>query len=467
MDSLQSRNQVDDKRAEPDEKRAGKSTLVRRKSDHPVEFAVHLDDPNEEITEQWQDGLHEWYIRRDDQCSVKPNRIPRDVSEMRSSQSLCPCLKRRSVSVSTNSKVSTPRERDSHSASREPFAVLPQKPSVVAWFQRCFRVPHLFGLPSPRKVDSSNRTHIPTISGIAANGSGVVDKIAKTARVICLYVLMVGATSCLDQAVHAFPVADAIPISCPCVEIFHVDPRDNVEQRVRQNNLMNRMDMVQLGGQLPSCKDPYTDVRRRGGKTRHVRQNQLDKVSDRTRWRARLEESWRPTTLALIVQDKKSQSLLAYVADLTRDQHRRGGRVFLTFPWNWNVLTTWPIQSMLDEAPFLFAREGKRGILTNCVDTARLVGRSRCCKSLMSQRLVQSSLANMVVSHEVYLWNVSIQEDSVYSCYPLDDEEATAFPSEADEAMREWRQEFPEQTRRAIIRIHTNLGHPQIRHSQR
>ena len=141
-----------------------------------------------------------------------------------------------------------------------------------------------------------------------------------------------------------------------------------------------------------------------------------------------MEESWRPATLALIVQDKKSQSLLACVADLTRDQHRRGGRVFLTFPWNWNVLTTWPIQSVLDEAPFLFAREGKRGILTNCVDTARLVGRSRCCKSLMSQRLVQSSLANMFVSHEVYLWNVSIQKDSVYSCYPLDDEEATAFP---------------------------------------
>ena len=30
----------------------GNSTLVRRRSDHPVEFAVHLDDPNEEITEQ-------------------------------------------------------------------------------------------------------------------------------------------------------------------------------------------------------------------------------------------------------------------------------------------------------------------------------------------------------------------------------------------------------------------------------
>ena len=70
--------------------------------------------------------------------------------------------------------------------------------------------------------------------------------------------------------------------------------------------------------------------------------------------------------------------------------HRRGGRVFLTFPWTWNVLTTWPIQSVLNEAPFLCAREGKKGILTNCVDTARLVGRSRCCKSLVSQRLVQS-----------------------------------------------------------------------------
>ena len=27
--------------------------------------------------------------------------------------------------------------------------------------------------------------------------------------------------------------------------------------------------------------------------------------------------------------------------------------------------------------------------------------------------------------------------------------------------MREWRQAFPEQLRRAIVRIHTNLGHPQ------
>ena len=71
-----------------------------------------------------------------------------------------------------------------------------------------------------------------------------------------------------------------------------------------------------------------------------------------------------------------------------------------------------------------------------------------------------SSLANLFVSHEVCLWNVSSQEDSVCCCFPLDDEEATALPSEEDEAMRKWRQEFPEQMRRAIIRIHTNLGHP-------
>ena len=76
-------------------------------------------------------------------------------------------------------------------------------------------------------------------------------------------------------------------------------------------------------------------------------------------------------------------------------------------------------------------------------------------------RLVQSSLANLFVSHEVCLWHASIQEDSVRSCDPPDVGEATAFPSEEDEAIREWRQEYLEQTRRAIVRIHTNLGQPQ------
>ena len=62
----------------------------------------------------------------------------------------------------------------------------------------------------------------------------------------------------------------------------------------------------------------------------------------------------------------------------------------------------------------------------------------------MSQHLVQSSIANLFVFHEVCLWNVSIQEDSVHNCTLLDDEETTNFPSEEDDSMREWKQEFPE-----------------------
>ena len=62
---------------------------------------------------------------------------------------------------------------------------------------------------------------------------------------------------------------------------------------------------------------------------RHVTCQRLARVSDRTIWRAKLKESWRPTTLALVIRNEKSRSLLAYVADLARDQHRRGGRVVL------------------------------------------------------------------------------------------------------------------------------------------
>ena len=277
-------------------------------SDHPVEFAVHLDDPNEEITEHWQDGLHEWYICRENQGLVTYNRSPCDVSEMRGSQSLCPCLKRRSVSVST---------------------VLPQKPSVGAWLQRCFRGFHLFGLPSSRKVDSY--------------GSGVVDKIAKTTRMMCWYLLMVAIMSCLDRAVHVPHGVDACLTNSSVVNSFHVgswNSHDNLEQRVQRRVRRNRVDLVQVGGQV-------TAVRPRGYQIRHVPQHKLAKVSDRAMWRAKMEECWRQITLELVIQDRKPQSLLAYVADLARDQHRRGGRVFLTFPWKWNVLTTWPIQSVI------------------------------------------------------------------------------------------------------------------------
>ena len=74
---------------------------------------------------------------------------------------------------------------------------------------------------------------------------------------------------------------------------------------------------VQVGGQVTNPEDRDTAVRLRGYKTRHVQQHRLATVSDRARWRAKLEECWRPITLELVVQNKKSQSLLAYVADLS------------------------------------------------------------------------------------------------------------------------------------------------------
>ena len=75
-------------------------------------------------------------------------------------------------------------------------------------------------------------------------------------------------------------MAEALPSSCPCVDIFHLVVRDSVEQRVRQECLMNRVDLVELGGQVSNPKDPYTAVTRRGGRTRHVRQNRLATVSE-------------------------------------------------------------------------------------------------------------------------------------------------------------------------------------------
>ena len=59
MGSLQSRNQVVDKRAEPDEERAADTSMVIGGSDPPEDFPVPLYDPNEEITGQWHDDLHE------------------------------------------------------------------------------------------------------------------------------------------------------------------------------------------------------------------------------------------------------------------------------------------------------------------------------------------------------------------------------------------------------------------------
>ena len=99
MGSLQSRNQVVDKRAEPDEERAADSSMVTGGSDPPDDFPVPLVDPNEEITEQWHDDLHEWNICRDDQCPVESTRISRDASQRRGHLRFFPCLKRRFVSA--------------------------------------------------------------------------------------------------------------------------------------------------------------------------------------------------------------------------------------------------------------------------------------------------------------------------------------------------------------------------------
>ena len=119
------------------------------------EFIVPLDDPNEEITEQWQDGLHVWCTCRDGQCSIKsatpiPDcltessasiRISSVTSQRRSISNVCSCLRRRlvTVSVRTKSQTSQPCECDSRCL-KGPCCRAPQEPSVVAWFQRCLRV---------------------------------------------------------------------------------------------------------------------------------------------------------------------------------------------------------------------------------------------------------------------------------------------------------------------------------------
>ena len=219
-------------RAEPDEERIADFSVVTYGHDPSDDFIVSLDDPNEEITEQWQDGLHGWYICRDEQCAVEPAGVSRGVSQKRGYFRYWSCLKRRFISACTNSQISTPRECDSHSTTGDVGVMFSQKSSVVAWFQRCFRVSHLFGLPAPRKVDSSNRTHIPAISGVAANSSIVAGKIPTTRRMMCWYLLMVGTTFCLDRAVHAPNGADACSTNSSFVDTFHVDPwnsRDNVE----------------------------------------------------------------------------------------------------------------------------------------------------------------------------------------------------------------------------------------------
>ena len=135
--------------------------------------------------------------------------------------------------------------------------------------------------------------------------------------------------------------------------------------------------------------------------------------------------------------------------------------MFLTFPWDWNVLTTWPIQSVINEAPFLCAREGKKGILTNCADTS--IGWS---VSLLQVSRVSTSGAALTCKPVLcpmrcVSGTFQVRKTRCTVAILSTMKRLQPFPSEEDEATREWRQEFPDQARRAISRIHTNVGHPQ------
>ena len=76
MDSLQPRDLVVDKRAEPDEKDAADSSMFCCRSAHPDEFIVLLDDPNQEIAEQWQDGKTGTHVETPVSVQSRPPESP-------------------------------------------------------------------------------------------------------------------------------------------------------------------------------------------------------------------------------------------------------------------------------------------------------------------------------------------------------------------------------------------------------
>ena len=131
----------------------------------------------------------------------------------------------------------------------------------------CCLVPALSPCISPvwsaviTQMDSENRTHTPEISRAPTNGTSVVDKIATTARMMCLRVLMVGVTPCLDRVVHAIPWLMHFRRFLR-VDIFHVGPshsEDTVERgSVRKKCPTDRVDLVQLGGHEESRESVHS-----------------------------------------------------------------------------------------------------------------------------------------------------------------------------------------------------------------
>ena len=149
----------------------------------------------------------------------------------------------------------------------------PKKSSVAAWFQSSF--PCISLVWSAVTTQNELNEPEPTFQEFLELQR------ATAARMMCLYVLVVVATSCLGRVLHAILEVDALPTISPCVDIFHVDPshsRESVERRVRKHCLVNRVDLVQLGGHLTKPEVPYSVARGRGGTARHVRQDRLAAV---------------------------------------------------------------------------------------------------------------------------------------------------------------------------------------------
>ena len=307
--------------------------------------------------------------------------------------------------------------------------------------------------------------HIPAITGVAANGSSVVGKIAATTRMMCWYLLMVGITFCLDRVVHAPNGADACSAGSSFVDTFHVDlwnSRDNVEQRVQRGIRRNRVDLVQLGGQMTnpkdwkhSCQTSWTQkTSRTTTQTRNsVRSSKVtnagrvletnDSCSDRAE-----QEITISSGVCCRLGSGSASSWWKSVSDVSVELER--------------VDYLAQLQSVLTETPFLCAREGKTGIQTNCVDTARLFGRSRCCKSLASQRLVQF-LTSQTCLCPMRCVCGTFQFRKIRCTVVILSMMKRRLPFRQKRTNRcvSGDKKFPEKMRRAIIRIHTNLSHPQ------
>ena len=252
LGSLQPRNQVADRRDEPDEERVADFSVVTDGRDSSDDFIVSLDDLNEEITEQWQDT-----------ASMTGTSV--ETISVQSSPPESPVVSPRSEATSDFVRVSSVASSLPAQTARYRRHV---NVTLVSCIHRSHQLLHgsndvsvyLTCLDCRHHAKWTHRTgkHIPAITGVAANGSSVVGKIAATTRMMCWYLLMVGITFCLDRVVHAPNGADACSAGSSFVDTFHVDlwnSRDNVEQRVQRGIRRNRVDLVQLGGQMTNPKD--------------------------------------------------------------------------------------------------------------------------------------------------------------------------------------------------------------------